>query len=444
MRIFMLLLGTAGNALVAFLTHLVLTRHLPVADYGRVVALTAAVTMLVPVASMSIGWFWLELYGREREAAARWGRSARLACLVVLPVSMAALSGYVLLTQAGGDGPFLAACACVMLAGLALAESRAVRLQLEERYFSLALWQVSPQALRSMAVLGIGFAVAFSAQAAVAAYAAAALLTAALSIGSLRTVTGNSLVLPGSPAARPAAVARQLPDVRACLRAAWPFSLVTLFYLVYSTGILALLDPLVGAQASAYYNVGFLIFNSLAMVPSVIYGKYLAGKLFHWWSHDQRKFVAAFHLGVAAHGVLGLVLGALTWLLAPLFVPLLFGEHYHAAVPVVQILAFGVPVRFIQHGYGSVLFSKEHIQRKVRYMGKAAVLSVLLLLVLAPARGAAGAAMAAVGSELALLLFYMYGAARHVAPIRLQATVSPRTLGAAYRELVRPASGGAA
>jgi O-antigen/teichoic acid export membrane protein len=226
-----------------------------------------------------------------------------------------------------------------------------------------------------------------------------------------------------------------VPSMQACVKEAWPFSMVTLFYLVYSTGILALLTPLIGARASAYYNIGFLLFNSLAMLPSVVYGKFLAAKLFRWWSHDQERFVAAFHLGVAAHAALGLVLALALWWAAPVLVPLLFGEDYRAAVPAVQILALAVPIRFVQHGYGSVLFSKEHIRRKVGYMGKAAALSVILLVVLAPAYGVTGAAMTSVASELALLVFYMAGAARHVAPIDLRATLSWRTLGTAYRRL---------
>lgn len=443
MRILMLLIGTAGNALIAFLTHLLLTRRLAVTDYGHVVSVTAAVTMLTPVAGMTIGWFWLELYGREGQAAVRWGQAARKAALLAFTVSFALLLAYLAATREGSATVF--ACACAMLAGQAVADARAVRLQLEERYFSLALWQSAPQALRSVAVLLLMLGAAMSGTKVMLGYAAAGLAVALLSAGSVGALTRGAIRLPGRSPEPPQAQRRDLhdpvPTMRACLGAAWPFSLVTLFYLVYSTGILALVGPLIGAQASAYYNVGFLIFNALAMLPSVVYGKYLAGKLFRWWSHDQDSFVAAFHLGVAAHGCIGVVLGACMWFAAPLLVPMLFGESYRAAVPVVQILALAVPVRFVQHGYGSVLFSQEHIRRKVAYMGKAAALSVLLLLWLAPAHGVTGAAVCAVAAELALLLLYMRGAARHVGAIDLRATLSLRTLNAAYRRFARQTPG---
>ena len=435
MRILMLLFGTVGNALIAFFTQLLLTRSLDVAAYGQVVAITAAVTMLIPVAGMTTGWFWLELYGRERQAAARWGRGSRQAAVLTLALSCAVLAAYLLLAPGGAADPAVLACAWAMLLGQTLAESRAVRLQLEERYVGLALWQTAPQALRSIAVLALLATASLSGHATLAAYAVAGLATAALALPSMLAVTDGSIRLAGAASPQAGVPQDWPPGGKGCLQAAWPFALVTLFYLIYSTGILALLNPLIGAQASAYYNIGFLIFSSLAMLPSVIYGKYLAGKLFRWWTHDQDKFVAAFHLGVASHFILGLVLGALMAGAAPFFVPLLFGASYRAAVPVVQILAIGVPIRFVQHGYGAVLFSKDHIRRKVAYMGQAALLSVLLLFWLAPAYGVKGAAACSVAAEALLLGLYMYGAASHVGPIDVRATLSLRTLNMAYRRL---------
>ena len=60
-----------------------------------------------------------------------------------------------------------------------------------------------------------------------------------------------------------------------------------------------------------------------------------------------------------------------------------------------------------------------------------------LLVVLAARYGVTGAAITSVASELALLVFYMAGAARHVEPIDVRATLSPRTLSLAYRRLAR-------
>jgi O-antigen/teichoic acid export membrane protein len=118
---------------------------------------------------------------------------------------------------------------------------------------------------------------------------------------------------------------------------------------------------------------------------------------------------------------------------APFIIPLLFGEQYGPAVAVMQILALAVPIRFVQHGYGAMLFSREHIRKKVLYMGIAAVLSAVWMVLLTPQFGVRGAAGAAVLSELVLLLLYMLAAARHVEGVNVRATFHWATLVAAHK-----------
>ena len=64
-RVAVLLCGTFGTALLAFATQIILTRALSVPEYGRLAAMLAAVNVLTPFALIGIGWYWLELFGRE-------------------------------------------------------------------------------------------------------------------------------------------------------------------------------------------------------------------------------------------------------------------------------------------------------------------------------------------------------------------------------------------
>lgn len=457
-RIVGLLCGSAGNAVIAFLTQILMTRGMTVPDYGSLVALIAVATLLTPVAGQCVGWFWLELYGREGIAAVRWGKSALRLCMVTMSVACFLLLGYIGFSASTGDTseftrlwmPWL--CASLVLIGQTLTETRAVRLQLEERFSALALWQMAPQLLRSVVIIALSASGMLSGTNALLGYGLVGLIIAMASLPSLLamargTVRAPSLDLTASATAvsgRSAEDARaSVPGMSACFRAALPYSLVTLFFLIYSTGILALVKLLLGEKAAAYYNVSFLIFTSLALLPSVVYTKFLASKIFRWWNHDRKMFVATFHLGVCAHLLLGLGLGSLIWLLAPWLVPTLFGARYEPAVAVLQILAVAVPIRFVQHGYGSVLFSKEHIYRKVSYMGIAALLSAILVLLLTPRYGVVGAAVSAVLAEFLLLLLYGYGAARYVEGIELGATFKRRTLvGAHHYATVRRGADG--
>lgn len=438
-RILSLLFGSVGSAILAFLTQVVMTRGMAVSAYGGLAALIAVVTLLTPVAGQCIGWFWLELYGREGRSAVRWGNAALRLCVVTIVFACLVLAAYVALgSNATFWTPWL--CACLVLLGQTLTETRAVRLQLEERFSTLAIWQMVPQLLRSLVIVGLSISGALTGTNALLGYALAGVVISLVSLPSLVALARATIVIADDESGKAVtavtatpAISTTVPSMADCFRAALPYSLVTLFFLIYSTGILAMVELLLGKQAAAYYNVSFLIFAALSLLPSVVYTKFLAAKIFRWWNHDREMFVATFHLGVFAHLLLGLVLGSLLWLAAPWLVPLLFGARYAPAVAVLQILAVAVPIRYIQHGYGSVLFSKDHIHRKVTYMGVAALLSAILMLILAPRYGVVGAAISAVLAELLLLALYAYGASRYVEGIRLDASFRRGTLIQAHR-----------
>jgi O-antigen/teichoic acid export membrane protein len=426
--------GTAGNALLAFAVQSLLTRALGVADYGRLAALVATATLFVPMVSQAVGWFWFDLYAREGAGARRWGAAAVRLTLLQSVVAIGLLACYVLLHPPAGL-PALASvvAAAFLMLGPAVAEARATRLQLEERYHALGLWQMAVQGGRMAVVLALLAAGAVALPAVLMGYAAVGALVLALSLPSVRRLAQGRALPAGAVGAPHAAGPSEPVGLGACFRASLPFSLATSFFLVYSQAVVPLVEALLGPGEAAYYNVAYLLFTAAAMFPSVYYMKFMASKIFRWWTHDRPMFVAAFHLGVAVHLVVGLVGALLLWSLAPWLVPLLFGAKYVAAVAATRILALGIPVRFVQHGYGSVLFSHEHIRRKITYMGVAALASLLLVMLLAPRFGAAGAAAAAVGSEAVLLMLYAQGAARHVQGIELRATFSPPALRAAWR-----------
>ena len=429
-RVAVLLCGTFGTALLAFATQIILTRALSVPEYGRLAAMLAAVNVLTPFALIGIGWYWLELFGREGMRARRWIAPAlRLALLAGL-VSSSLLVWYVLATASAesGHAALLALLIVPVLLGQCLAEGTAVRLQLEERYIALAGWQSLTQLGRALVALALFAAGSVHIVNVLGGYALVAALVIVISVVSLEQVRRGRIALAGHERLAAAAALEPAPSLREVLGAAAPYCLVTLFYLIYSQGIVAMVNPLLGSEAAGIYNVAFLITAAVYLIPNVVYMKYLASKIFRWWSHDRAMFNCAFHLGVATHLAMGLVCGALVAATASFVIPALFGSRYMAAVPVLWILAFGIPVRFVQHAYGSALFSKEHIGRKIRYMACAATASVVLIALLAPAFGLAGAAAAAVLAELLLLALYVYGVARHVDGIDVLASFRLSTL----------------
>ena len=135
-------------------------------------------------------------------------------------------------------------------------------------------------------------------------------------------------------------------------------------------------------------------------------------------------FVAVFHVGIVANAVLGLACMTAVMTAAPLAIPMLFGDRYSSAVPVLIVLSTAISIRFVQHTYGSAFFSEHNMKRKARYLGIAAATCVAASLLLIPRFGMAGAAMSTVFAEAVLLLVYARGVARYIDGIDVGSTFS--------------------
>jgi O-antigen/teichoic acid export membrane protein len=209
---------------------------------------------------------------------------------------------------------------------------------------------------------------------------------------------------------------------------ATPYCFCTIFYLVYSQGVVAIIERWLGREAAAMYNVAFLIVAAVYLIPNVVYMKYLVSKIFRWWTQDRQMFSAVFHVGIAANAALGMVCMLAVIASAPFVIPMLFGSRYAAAVPILVLLSTGIPIRFIQHTYGATFFSQENMKREVCYLGAAAISCLALSLLLIPRFGVEGAAVSSVLADVTLLLLYAQGAARHVDGIDIRSTFRIATI----------------
>lgn len=429
-RIFTLLCGSFGMALLAFLTQLLLVRTLNVADYGRLAALLAVVNVIASFSSYGIGLFWLQLFGREGWAAIRWIVPTIKILAIASIAGAGLLAGYVILTS---DGPFasvslVAALLVFVLLGQSLAETTGARLQLEERYLALAGWQSLTQLGRSVVavfVIAAGFA---DLPHLLAGYALVGLMIATVSAISLNQVRGGRIALIGHGAGTASPEISVQSSAGEVFIGAAPYCFCTIFYLVYSQAVVAVVEHWIGREAAAMYNAAFLIVAAIYLIPNVVYMKYLVSKIFRWWTQDRQMFSAVFHVGVAANAALGIVCMIAVIGLAPFVIPALFGTRYGPAVPLLVLLSIGIPVRFIQHTYGSTFFSQENMKRKVLYLGGAAVSCVAFSVLLIPRFGVEGAAVSSVLAEVTLLLLYAQGAARHVDGIDIRSTFSIATI----------------
>lgn len=432
-HITLLLTGSLGMAGLAFATQLLLTRVMSMQDYGNLAALLSAVNVLSPLAALGLGWFWLDLFGREGYAALRWLRPALRVAFASTAGCAVLLVAYVMATAQPTNlmpAAWMAALLVPVLVGQCLSDTTSARLQLEERYVALTLWQTLTQFSRACVAVVLVLLGELSLRTVLAGFSAVGLVTATISIVSLFAVLRGRIELAGHARRQPATAAH--PSSADVVKAAAPYNLVTFLYLSSTYGLVAIVALLLDAADTAAYNVAFLLIALVYLVPSVVYVKFLSSKLLRWWNHDRVMFASVFHVALLAHAAGGVACAALVLLLGPVLVPWLFGAQYATAIPALTILAMGIPLRFVGHSYGSLLFSKEHIRSKIVYMAIGACAGIAASFVLIPIWGLRGAAAAEVLFELICLLLYIHGA-RHVEGIDLLASLRVSTIRGSLR-----------
>jgi O-antigen/teichoic acid export membrane protein len=332
------------------------------------------------------------------------------------------------------------ACVLVLLGQVAV-EVGSVRFQLEESFGRLAAWQASTQIGRFGVVIFLIAVGGGGLDGILAGYAAVGACTVGLGLAVMSGLRGGGASLAGHngpPSRERAAADLARPTLAATARRAMPFALVTMLYVLFFQGVVVTVEWVAGGVEAAAYSAAFLVVSALFLVPSLLYGKLLAARLYRWAQHDPETFAAAFHVGVVVMLAVGLALMMATLAAAPALIPLLFGERYRAAVPVLLVLALALPLRCVQSVYSSVFTSPAETARKAWYLGAAAVTSVVGSILLLPPFGVKGAAAAALLAEGVLLVAHVVGTARHIPGITVSQTFRPAVLKAAVGHLLRP------
>jgi len=411
-NISILWLATVGGAGLSFLAQVLFARLLTPTDYGILASALVTVTMLAPMAGFGVGPYWLRVFGAEGWRAQRWLRpSLRFVTLSSL-TACAILLGWAWLSGRGSVGVLVVWMSPLVVA-MALIELVTARLQLEERYSLLALWQTLPHVGRLVValvltgfggglwVVGVGFSFV-------------ALLIVTLGLFSLSGMLRGGLRLVGHSANPEQHSDWASPRLTEIPVNAWPFALAGIFYFIYFQSDILLLNWLVGAKKAGIYNVAFTVMVAVYLIPGVIYQKYLLPKQHRWADHDRDQFLAVYRFGCGSMLTLGLVVMVILMLMAPWGVPLLFGKEYSEAGKLLLLLVVCVPFRFLATSVGGTLIVQEHMRSKVLYMGVVAVVNISFNLILIPTFSYYGAAAATVASEVLLLAIYLVAVRRRV------------------------------
>lgn len=187
---------------------------------------------------------------------------------------------------------------------------------------------------------------------------------------------------------------------------AWPFGMASFFAFIYLQSDIIMVKYISGDIEAGYYNTAFVILTAILIFPSVLYSKFLMPKYHRWANHDKSKFYRAYKKGNLVMLLSGGMIMLIVVMFSYLFIPLLFGNEYILAIPLVNILSLSLPIYFVAYSVGATLITNEHMKLKIKLMGLVAVINIILNIILIPIYGAKGAAISTVISNIILLILY--------------------------------------
>jgi O-antigen/teichoic acid export membrane protein len=157
----------------------------------------------------------------------------------------------------------------------------------------------------------------------------------------------------------------------------------------------------VSVIGAGYYAIGYQIVTTAQLVPAIA-----AVTLLPLLTANRRAQESQWKVFWMMTGV-GVVAAGVGILLAPLVVPLLFGEHYRPAVGSIQVMLLAIPPIFASNAIMPFLYNRGHEHDVLRWVLLPSVLGTGLVLLGEIAIGPAGASLGLVARFLLITLSFV-------------------------------------
>jgi O-antigen/teichoic acid export membrane protein len=303
--------------------------------------------------------------------------------------SVGAVAAIVFALAAGyGDAAVAGtAVACVGLFPQAYTDLVVVTMVVEERYLAAGAVELMRSAAGTLLVV-----VLVVADAGLAAFLAAWAGAAIAGALAARAAAGDTV------AVRPQ---RPHGDSLAALRDSLAFALATALHVVYFRAVMVITSVSAPAREAGYFAAGFRLTEFLGAGAGQVAGT--ATPTLARAAGDPAPFRATAVRVIGGSALLGVAVGGVLALAAPVVVAILGGDALKPAASVVRIQAIAIALMFAAFAAGAALFA-------LRRHRSLAILNAICLavavtggLLLVPDHGADGAAVAAVIAEASLL-----------------------------------------
>lgn len=404
-------LATAG---AGFLTQILLGRTLGLAGYGAFATALALMNLLLPLAGFGVPGFWLRVFGKSDVQGRQYARPT-LRILGFSSIAISALAATLaLLLGLPASSRTLALVLTALVPSQAVVAAAGAVLQLGSRFGALAICVGLPYLSRLAVAAG---AAVWSGT---PLWVAVGYAGTAVGLGLAYLPTARKITTVGAGVESSSAARNYSPTSSTSWTTAqtawqiWPFAFSGFFYAAYFQGSTVLLGLVGGSEAAGTFSAALSVVSLGYLFPAVVYQQYLLPFLNRWLEHDQKRFIFTYTAGVDLMLSTSLAFTGLAAGLGPLLLPKLFGAEFAGAGPILIVLATCLPIRFLSSAAEATLLTEKDMRRRVWCQGIGAAVGTVLILLLAPLLGVWGAVTAMIGSEISVLIGYLYVVRRFV------------------------------
>jgi O-antigen/teichoic acid export membrane protein len=198
---------------------------------------------------------------------------------------------------------------------------------------------------------------------------------------------------------------------RAAFLQAAPYGLIGVFEVIYHWIDTVMLSLMQGDQVVGWYNVAYRLFLVTLFVPSAFnLAIYPVMSSYYLTARDKLALIHEKYYKYLT--ILGVALGLVITIYAPMVIRLFFGREYLPAAPALQILIWSAVTIYLNSAYVQLLVSADRQLEVTKAAGYAAVVNIILNIILIPRYSYIGASFATVFSEVMLTLAVMFAASK--------------------------------
>lgn len=403
-------MGSMMGAFLAFVTQVLLARILGVNAFGEFSVALATVVLVTPLAGFGVSGFWLSIFGTEGWLGTRWLKVS----IVFVAISSIATAMMVLLWAwfkvESVRSSWLLTVLITQIFSQAVLELVSAKLQLEEEYKKLSIWQISPHFLRFFLVFLIYISNTTTSVLSFALlYSFSSTLVLVMGIYQIISIFRKGINLKGHGdfSKKNILEISEKIHLREVISGSWPFGASGLFYLIYFQSSIILLSYFTDDFSAGLYNVAFIVMTAVYLFPNVIYQRFLLPKLHRLANQNIEELYKIYKTGNFFMLATGVLVMFIVWLGSPTFLPILFDYTYRDSIDILMVLAIAIPFRFVASSAGAILVTRQNMRIKVKLMGFCAIANVILNLILIPRYGYFGCALATVLTEFLNMAIYI-------------------------------------